>query len=424
MNNTRPHRSLWSVLGPGLIFAAAAVGVSHLVQSTRAGAVFGLAMFGFILFANAMKYPAFRFGPHYAAATGLSLLEGYRRRGRWALVLYAIVTLSTMFTVQAAVTFVTAGLFKATLGLQTSPVWLSAGILATCVALLGLGKYAWLDRITKVLIVVLTVSTIAATIAVLPKIAWSGSWWVSDFDMPTLFFVAALIGWMPSAIDVSVWNSLWTLAKGNDLGERVTGREALLDFHIGYLGTALLAICFMLLGAGVMHGSGVEFSSSAGGFAAQVIDLYKVALGDWAGPLIGVSAFAVMFSTTLAVIDGFPRAIATLVARFRGPEDTKVFEMEDATTRRTYWVTMLVLAVGAVVVIAAFLSSLRTMVDLATTLSFLTAPVLAFLNHKAITGDEVPEAQRPSRILLIYSATGIVLMSAFALGYIALRLSG
>ena len=34
-----------SSLGPGLLFAAVSVGLSHLVQSTRAGAMYGLALF-------------------------------------------------------------------------------------------------------------------------------------------------------------------------------------------------------------------------------------------------------------------------------------------------------------------------------------------------------------------------------------------
>ncbi|MBU6161626.1 MAG: hypothetical protein KGO50_10920, partial [Myxococcales bacterium] len=99
--------SLLRALGPGLLFAAAAVGVSHLVQSTRAGAEHGLALGGIIILANVMKYPAFRYGAQYAAATGTSLLEGYRKLGPWALWLYGILTLATMFTVQAAVTLVT-----------------------------------------------------------------------------------------------------------------------------------------------------------------------------------------------------------------------------------------------------------------------------------------------------------------------------
>ncbi len=34
--------SILKKLGPGLLFAGAAIGVSHLVQSTKAGADFGL----------------------------------------------------------------------------------------------------------------------------------------------------------------------------------------------------------------------------------------------------------------------------------------------------------------------------------------------------------------------------------------------
>ena len=84
----RPTSMLRS-LGPGLLFAGAAVGVSHLVQATRAGADFGLTLVWLVVLANVLKYPAFEAGARYTAATGQSLLEGYRRRGKAALYLYA-----------------------------------------------------------------------------------------------------------------------------------------------------------------------------------------------------------------------------------------------------------------------------------------------------------------------------------------------
>ena len=37
-------KSFLQSLGPGLLFAGAAIGVSHLVQSTRAGAEFGFGL--------------------------------------------------------------------------------------------------------------------------------------------------------------------------------------------------------------------------------------------------------------------------------------------------------------------------------------------------------------------------------------------
>lgn len=68
-------------LGPGLLFAGAAIGVSHLVQSTRAGADFGLGLIWALILVTLFKYPFFQYGPRYAAATGESLLDGYKN---WA----------------------------------------------------------------------------------------------------------------------------------------------------------------------------------------------------------------------------------------------------------------------------------------------------------------------------------------------------
>lgn len=70
--------SLLKKLGPGLLFAGAAIGVSHLVLSTRAGANFGFGLIWALLLVNLFKYPFFQYGPRYAMATGESLLEGYK----------------------------------------------------------------------------------------------------------------------------------------------------------------------------------------------------------------------------------------------------------------------------------------------------------------------------------------------------------
>ena len=102
--------NIFKKLGPGLLFAGAAIGVSHLVQSTRAGADFGFGLLWALLLSNLFKYPFFLFGPKYSLATGESLLEGYFKLNKYVLVAYLILSLVTMFTIQTAVTIVTAGL--------------------------------------------------------------------------------------------------------------------------------------------------------------------------------------------------------------------------------------------------------------------------------------------------------------------------
>lgn len=412
--------SFWRVLGPGVLFAGAAVGVSHLVQSTRAGAGYGLTLVFFVLLANLVKYPVFRFAPEYAAATGTSILQGYRRQGRWALGLYFLVTLGTMWTVQAAVTVVGAGLLLHLTGLSVSPVLASALLLVVCSALLVAGQYRWLDAITKVAVGLFTVATLIATALAIPRLEnISLVPDLSSFTRGDVLFIVALVGWMPTANDVSVWSSLWTLAKRSGLRDeqspnpdRISDtKQTLVDFHVGYVGTAILAVCFVILGAAVLQDTSLEDRPVA--FAAQLIELYGQTLGEWSKPLLGTAAFLVMFSTILTVLDGFPRALSVLIARFIADE------VPDEATRksdRVYWFCLALLAAGSLVVLQFFIASLRSMVDLATTLSFVTAPVFAFLNHRAIGTLKSP----PSVALMWASRSSIAIQVAFAVAYLGI----
>jgi Mn2+/Fe2+ NRAMP family transporter len=97
-------------LGPGLLFAGAAIGVSHLVLSTKAGGDFGFGLVWALIIINLIKYPFFEFAPRYTLSTGKSLLEGYKEIGKGILIVYFILNVLTMFTIQAAVTSVSAGI--------------------------------------------------------------------------------------------------------------------------------------------------------------------------------------------------------------------------------------------------------------------------------------------------------------------------
>src|SRR5690606_3263573 len=142
-------------------------GVSHLVQSTRAGAAYGFALAWVIILANIAKYPAFQFGPRYAAATGQSLLEGYRALGMWAFWIYVAVTVGTMFFIQAGVTIFTAGIAAHLFGGVGVTAW-AAILLIICAIITAVGRYRLLDGMTKVIIVFLSISTVAAVLIALP----------------------------------------------------------------------------------------------------------------------------------------------------------------------------------------------------------------------------------------------------------------
>lgn len=401
-------------LGPGLLMAAAAIGVSHLVQSTRAGATYGWALVWAVVLANFFKYPFLEYGPRYAIATGESMIDGYKRLGNWAIGIFVIFTIGTMFAVQAAVTIVSASLAAELTGIALSPVLWSAILLAICILLLMSGQYSALDGAIKLIMVVLAVSTV---IAVGGAILQGGhqpgvNYYPSIWNVAGVSFLIALMGWMPIPIDAAAWHSLWTLEREKQTKYRPKLKESLLDFNIGYLGAAFLSVGFLALGALVMYGSGEEYASSGAVFASQLISLYTESLGDWSYTVIIIAAFTTMFSTTLTVTDAYPR-VSRRMMQVLMPDTFRGF-----TNVRIYRILLVIISLFSLGVLYFLGDSFTLMVDLATTLSFLTAPILAYLNYRLVTTSHMPDDCQPKPWLKWLSWSGITFLSVFALVYL------
>ena len=400
-------------LGPGLLYAGAAVGVSHLVQSTRAGAGYGFDLLWVLIIANILKYPFFEFAPRYANSTGKSLVDGYDKIGKWALVLYAMLTITTMFAITGAVSLVTAGLFGSLLGVNISIYTLTVIILLLVMLVLILGQFAVFESVIKFIIVALALSTVAA-VAFAFKTPLSGSQhfdWTVTADVA---FLIAFIGWMPAPLDVSVWHSTWTEEKQKNLKEKPSLKDTLRDFNIGYIGTAILALGFLSLGAFVMYGSGESFSKSGLKFSSQLINMYTNSMGSWAYWLIGIAALTTMLSTTITVLDAYPRVMMATVEKLF-PKAEKGKKARE-TKKRSYNFWMIITVVGTLILLLLFSRSMRFMVDMATTISFVTAPILALLNYKTVTSKIFKD--KPPKWLIIYAWIGMISLFLFTSFYL------
>ena len=351
---------IWRKLGPGLLFAGAAIGTSHLVQSTRAGALFGLGFLGVIVFANLVKYPGFRAGPMYAAVTGESLIQGYGRLGSWVVVLVALVMLGLQAIIIAATAITTAGIGVALLELERDVRYVAVGLLFVGCALVRIGGYTLLERVNKVCVVVLALCTLVATLLALPNITWEVQ--IEPFhsmQVSVFIFAVAVMGFMPSALDLAVIQSLWSVERlkesGGLCGDPDTSQVAatLFDFRVGYLGSGFLAVCFLLMGAGVMHAADVVPVTDAPGFARQILTLYTSTLGAWSGWVVGLCALAVMFSTLLAVIDGMPRMQVACVQEL----------FPDIKRSFVFWFITLLLIVAASIVLLKLMASFTSFID-------------------------------------------------------------
>ena len=396
-------------LGPGLLFAGAAVGVSHLVQSTKAGANFGFGLLWALLLINLIKYPFFQFGPRYATATGESLLDGYKKLGENVLKVYAILTFATMFTIQSAVTIVTAGIASSLFGAHISMEIWTIIILSICFGLLLVGKYALLDKMMKIIIIILSVSTLFAVITAFYNSEASADWTqILPKTDAEIIFLIAFMGWMPAPLDVSIWHSLWAIQKKKEL-KVFSPKTALMDFNIGYMGTIVLGIGFLMLGGLVMFGTGKTFSNNGSEFSIQLIQMYTQNLGDWSYIIIGLAALTTMFSTTLTTLDASPRAM------------NKTLELIlEKPLKNGYTSLLILLIIGTIFIFFFFLSEMGTLIKIATILSFLTAPFYAIMNYLLMCSKHMPKPWKPSKAMHVLSILGILFLIGFNIWYLSI----
>jgi len=403
--------SIFKQIGPGLLYAGAAVGVSHLVQSTRAGAEFGFELIWIILIAHLVKYPFFLMGPLYADQTGHTILDGYRKQGKWALILFILLTASTMFAVIAAISIVTGGLAEYLFNIGWSAQIWSLVILSGCMTVLFLSGYSFLDKAMKWVVVVLSLAT-AVTFLFAVNESGSAKEAAIAFDWSNttnLFFLIAFFGWMPAPMDISIWHSVWRLEKNKT--QLKTEKFSNMDFHIGYFGTAVLAFLFLGLGAFTLYGSGIELQAGGVAFSAQLIGVYTSVIGQWTLPIIGLAAVVTMFSTSITCLEAFPRSLAV------------AFQLLNTNLSRriNYKVLLVALTIGAGLILVFILESMRQLVDFATTISFLTTPLLAFLNYKSFVELKKETGYTLPKWLNALSIGSLVFLAGFAVYFLVVR---
>lgn len=408
-------------IGPGLLFASSAIGTSHLVLSTRAGATHGMIYFWIILIALILKYPFYEIGPRYAVATGYSLIKGYKDQGTWAVLLFLFVIVISMFAVVAAIGAVSAGLLATMFGVQIVSVPILAGIIiGISVMLLLFGGYKGLDGLIKIISVTLLVTVFIAFFAVLIKGAATP---IVDFQAPPLFegaglaLLIGLLGWMPAGMEASTMNSIWTIEKAKTTNYQPTLKESLFDFNLGYGFTLVLALLFMTIGAYTVYGTGSVLDGNATQFSNKLLNVFTQNLGDWSYYIIAIAAFGTIYGTLITVLDAFPRCFVRgiRVLKFETLEKNaeQVSFLENA-----YKITLIIVGIGGFALFYFSAASMIQLLGYVTIISFLLSPIIAFLNLRAIQSASVPESYRPSAFMMGLAYLGLFALVAFSIYYL------
>ena len=406
-------KNIYKIFGPGILMATAAIGGSHLVSSTQAGALFGWSLAIFILLINFFKYPFFLANVQYTMATKKSLIEGYASLGNSWLWLFTILAVIAAVVNTAAVSMFAASLLGYFIPIKLTINILSFIIIFACILILIAGKYNLLNNVSKIIMITLSIATVVAVVMAVTKDVNSAL--ADDFISPSawtiasLGFIVILTGWMPAPIEISSIGSIWL--KNQIKQTNINAKNALLDFNVGFIVTAILAIFFLALGALVLHGSAYEFKDGIA-FSHQLVSMYTSVIGDWSRLLIAFIAFACMFGTSITVIDGYGRAVA---------EAFSLIRKNRSASNRSVAVWTIFISIIGFLIISYFASSMRTMLDFAMILSFTTTPIFAFLNYKLVRSTKLPKELQNGIFLNILSICGLIFLFGFLILFIIYR---
>ena len=98
----------------------------------------------------------------------------------------------------------------------------------------------------KYILIVLAISTISSTVVASININELPNYNQIFPVGEGLVFLIAFMGWRPGPLDISVWHSIWTIEKNKEY--KLTKKESIFDFNVGYITTVFLGICLIFLG--------------------------------------------------------------------------------------------------------------------------------------------------------------------------------
>lgn len=400
-------------LGPGIIAASAAVGTSHLVQSTRAGTYFGFELLWLIVLINLIKYLFIENGYRYTGATGKNLIDAYYQLNPYYLWIFLMINIISALGGIAVLIYVSAGIAKAVLGLTYSINQVGFVIMLITTLLVVFETYDFLDHLMKVFMVFLFLSTcfvvISAVLNFKPnydQVIYHTSAW----NVQSLPFVIALMGWMPGPMELGTWYSLW-LEEKNKGQYKLDYKAAKKDFNFGYILVIIIAVFFNVMGAMVLHYSGQTISSNAAEFSHQLITIYTGIMGGWSYAFIGIAILTTILSSTFALIDVYPRSIVVSLAIMRN-------QLDEDRQRRQRQVLTVICAVMAYLINYFFVTDFRTILDIVSTIAFIFAPFIAFLNYRVVNSHLLDQAYHPGKVFRCLCWIAIVFFIVFDMVFI------
>ncbi|MFT9666684.1 Nramp family divalent metal transporter [Streptomyces rhizosphaericola] len=313
--DSRPRKSSWKYIGPGIVVAATGVGAGDLVATLIAGSKFGYTLLWAAVIGCLVKISLAEAAGRWHLATGRTLFDGWRSLGAWTTVYFAVYVVIWGFiygaTAMSSSALPIVALFPDGPGLK---FWaIVTGLIG--LAFVWFNRYAVFEKVMTVLVGIMFVVVVYVAARAVPDVGASFAGLAPVLPDGSLLYTLGLIGGVGGTITMAAYG-YWVNAKGwsNSSWMKVMR----LDNRVAYVTTGIFVVAMLVVGAELLHASQIALTSGDRG----LIDLGKVLedrFGGATATLFLIGFFATSFSSLIGVWHGVSLMFADFVERFRAP---------------------------------------------------------------------------------------------------------
>ncbi len=416
------------LIGPGLVWATAAIGSGELIISAKVGAEFGYAFIWALWVGVWFKYWIHKGILDLTILTGQPVVALWDNlKGGKVFSIYWLLFFILTMTGVSGLLGLTASALHVLLPFVSVNIWATL-IVLSIILLAYFQNYDGFEKLMLTICLILIVGAAGAVFLSRPQVTSMFAWDIPTTTAATLIFLS-LLGWgAGSGPDLMIPYSWWVTEKGYHNLQVGAGDRALVheteansvhqvkqwlnvtrwDTIAGYVLTGLIASAFMITGATILQPRGIV----VGGLdvLTNVSTIFTGIYGAWTFWFFMVAAFAALFSTTLGVFDGGRIVIAYLARLLLGQEPIQTRHMRANAGYRTSLIVFSIIPL----IIFFWVQKPVLLVIIAGVLSAVSMPVLAGLVLWSLT-KQIPSVYRPSKFYCINLGLGIVIYLYFTI---------
>lgn len=319
-----PQRGRWRLIGPGIVAAATGVGAGDLVATLVAGSMFGYALLWAAIVGAVLKIALAEGVGRWSLATGRTIFDGWASLGgaaggrlNWASAYFAVYVVVWGFVYGA--TAMTASALPLAALLDGGPLALDLKAWAMIAGMAGLvlvwfNRYPVFEKLMTALVGLMFVTVVGLAAIVAPDLPALLRGLVPMMPAGSTFYTLGLIGGVGGTITLAAYG-YWIGAKG----WRGPAWMAVmrLDNRVGYAVTGIFVVAMLIVGAQLLHASGVALARGDRGLL-DLDAVLRARFGDAVGVAFLIGFFAASFSSLVGVWHGVSLMFADFWGHVRG----------------------------------------------------------------------------------------------------------